>query len=52
MARFLTENEQQIVAEIATASGHPLDIGGYYHPDAAKLSAAMRPSALFNSWID
>ena len=52
MAQALTANEQPIVAEIATASGHALDIGGYYHPDAAKLSAAMRPSALLNSWID
>lgn len=52
MARILTENEQRIVAEIATASGHPLDIGGYYHPDSAKLAAAMRPSALFNAQID
>jgi isocitrate dehydrogenase len=52
MARTLTENEQRIVAEIATASGHALDIGGYYHPDSAKLSAAMRPSGLLNSWID
>ena len=52
MARILTENEQRIVAEIATASGHPLDIGGYYHPDRAKLAAAMRPSALFNAQID
>ncbi|HCP11346.1 MAG TPA: NADP-dependent isocitrate dehydrogenase [Planctomycetaceae bacterium] len=52
MAQALTANELPIVAEIATASGHALDIGGYYHPDAAKLSAAMRPSALLNSWID
>ncbi|MFM7834482.1 MAG: NADP-dependent isocitrate dehydrogenase, partial [Planctomycetaceae bacterium] len=52
MAQLLTNNEQRIVSEIASASGHPLDIGGYYHPDSAKLSAAMRPSALFNSQID
>ncbi|MFM7867515.1 MAG: NADP-dependent isocitrate dehydrogenase [Planctomycetaceae bacterium] len=52
MAQLLTNNEQRIVSEIASASGHTLDIGGYYHPDAAKLSAAMRPSALFNSQID
>lgn len=52
MAQALTANELPIVAEIATASGHALDIGGYYHPDAAKLSAAMRPSGLLNSWID
>jgi len=52
MAQFLTHNEQRIVSEIALASGHPLDIGGYYHPDATKLPAAMRPSALFNAQID
>jgi isocitrate dehydrogenase len=24
-------------------------VGGYYHPDAQKASAAMRPSATFNA---
>jgi len=28
--------------------GKPVDIGGYYQPDFAKLSAAMRPSATLN----
>ena len=28
--------------------GSPADIGGYYHPDAVKASAVMRPSATFN----
>jgi isocitrate dehydrogenase len=36
------------VAELNGAQGKPVDIGGYYHPDAARLAAAMRPSALFN----
>ena len=28
--------------------GKPVDIGGYYRPDADKASAVMRPSATFN----
>jgi len=28
--------------------GKPVDIGGYYRPDVAKASKAMRPSATFN----
>ena len=32
--------------------GKPVDIGGYYQPDFAKLSAAMRPSATFNTALD
>ena len=29
-----------------------VDLGGYYHPDAAKATAAMRPSATLNGIID
>ena len=29
----------------------PVDIGGYYLPDPAKTSAAMRPSATLNAAI-
>ncbi|WP_156170463.1 NADP-dependent isocitrate dehydrogenase [Luteimonas sp. FCS-9] len=25
-----------------------VEIGGYYHPDLAKIGEAMRPSATFN----
>ena len=28
--------------------GNPVDIGGYYFPDAEKTSAVMRPSATLN----
>jgi isocitrate dehydrogenase len=28
--------------------GKPADIGGYYQPDDARASAALRPSATFN----
>ena len=48
IARELAANEQQIVSELAAVQGKPADVGGYYRPDDAKASAAMRPSATFN----
>ena len=52
LARALTENEAAIVAELNAVQGKPVDIKGYYHPDAASVSAAMRPSATFNAALD
>jgi isocitrate dehydrogenase len=49
LARVLAENEQAIVAELAAVQGKPVDIGGYYSPDDAKMAAAMRPSTTFNA---
>jgi isocitrate dehydrogenase len=49
LAKALTDNEAKIIAELASAQGKPVDMGGYYHPDFAKTSAAMRPSATFNA---
>jgi isocitrate dehydrogenase len=51
VAQALAENEATIVAELAAAQGKPADIGGYYHPDADKLAAVMRPSATLNGII-
>ena len=51
VAEALAENESKIVNELAAAQGSPADIGGYYHPDAAKLAAVMRPSATLNAII-
>jgi isocitrate dehydrogenase len=51
VAAALAEAEAQIVAELVAAQGKPADIGGYYHPDAGKLAAVMRPSATFNAII-
>ncbi|PPU09736.1 NADP-dependent isocitrate dehydrogenase [Xanthomonas arboricola] len=48
LAKALTENEATIVAELNGAQGKPVEIGGYYHPDLAKVSQAMRPSKTFN----
>jgi isocitrate dehydrogenase len=44
----LTANEQQIAAELLAVQGKPTDIGGYYQPDDAKASAALRPSKTLN----
>jgi len=49
VAKTLTENEAKIVDELKAASGKPVDLGGYYRPDVAKASAALRPSATFNA---
>ena len=49
LAKALTENEAKIVGELNGAQGKPVDIHGYYHPDIALLSKAMRPSETFNA---
>jgi isocitrate dehydrogenase len=49
LARKLTDSEQAIVAELASVQGQPVDIGGYYMPDANKLAAVMRPSPTLNA---
>ncbi len=48
VAKDLSENESKIVAELGAVQGQPVDVGGYYLPDDAKASAALRPSATFN----
>jgi len=52
VAKLLIENEQKIVAELASVQGKPVDIGGYYRPVFEKISAVMRPSITLNSIID
>jgi len=49
LAKALADNEQKIVAELVAVQGQPVDIGGYYRPDLAKVAAAMRPSPTFNA---
>ena len=49
LAKALTDNEQQIAAEFKAVQGKPVDIGGYYVADAAKVKTVMRPSATFNA---
>ncbi len=52
VSKALQDNEKAIVAELAAAQGQPVDIGGYYHPDDALASKAMRPSETLNAIID
>ncbi|WP_299572297.1 NADP-dependent isocitrate dehydrogenase [uncultured Shewanella sp.] len=51
LAESLTTNEAAIVAELNDSQGPAVDLGGYFRLDAAKAEAAMRPSALLNSFI-
>jgi isocitrate dehydrogenase len=52
IAEKLTASEKKIVDELISAQGKPVDIGGYYQPDDKKASAALRPSATFNSVLN
>ncbi|MEJ1087107.1 NADP-dependent isocitrate dehydrogenase [Microbacterium sp. Mu-80] len=52
VAETLAANEQKIVDELNAVQGSPVDIGGYYRPDAEKVAAAMRPSQTLNGVID
>lgn len=52
ISKQLQESETTILAELVGAQGKPQDIGGYYRPDVAKTSKAMRPSATLNAIID
>ncbi|MFE9371237.1 NADP-dependent isocitrate dehydrogenase [Streptomyces sp. NPDC006711] len=51
LAKTLTEQESVIVDELIAVQGSPVEIGGYYQPDAAKATEVMRPSATFNQAI-
>lgn len=52
VADALEENEDAIARELAEIQGSPVDLGGYYRPDAEKTAAVMRPSATLNAIID
>jgi isocitrate dehydrogenase len=52
LAKSLADNEQKIVAELLEVQGKPVDIGGYYKADEAKVKAVMRPSATFNAALE
>jgi len=48
----LSNNEATIINELNEAQGEPIDIGGYFKPDDAIASAAMRPSNTLNGIIN
>ncbi len=49
LAQTLTEQEKKIVTELTEVQGHPVDIGGYFHPSQEKLEVIMCPSTTFNA---
>jgi isocitrate dehydrogenase len=52
LATALANAEETVVQDLIDCQGVPMDIGGYYFPDTARASQAMRPSSTFNSIID
>jgi isocitrate dehydrogenase len=52
IAKEMADNEAKITGELLAAQGKPVDVGGYYHPDDAKASKAMRPSPTLNAIVD
>ncbi|MEX3566855.1 NADP-dependent isocitrate dehydrogenase [Micrococcus endophyticus] len=52
IAEELAANEETILAELNGVQGSPVDLGGYYSPDMAKVSDVMRPSKTLNGILD
>jgi isocitrate dehydrogenase len=52
IAKALTDNEQQIIAEFKAVQGKPADIGGYFAADPEKCKAVMRPSTTLNTILN
>jgi isocitrate dehydrogenase len=52
LAERLEADEEAIVGELTAVQGSEVEIGGYYHPDPAKVAMAMRPSATFNDALE
>ena len=52
VARDLEENRDKIIQELNQVQGHPVDMGGYYHPSPELAAKEMRPSVTFNGIID
>ncbi len=49
LADQLAAYQDQIAEELLLVQGEPVDIGGYYRPDPARVDAIMRPSATLNA---
>ena len=51
LAVALAASETAVVDELNAVQGQPMNIGGYYAPDEALATAAMRPSATLNTLL-
>ncbi|HEX6511296.1 MAG TPA: NADP-dependent isocitrate dehydrogenase, partial [Chloroflexota bacterium] len=49
LAKALREKEPAIQQELLDVQGRPVELGGYYRPDPAKMASVMRPSKTFNA---
>jgi isocitrate dehydrogenase len=52
LAAALEASEAKIVAELNGVQGKPVELGGYYRPDMARVGGAMRPSATLNAALE
>ena len=52
VARELSDNADAIAAELLEVQGKAVELDGYYNPNDAKATAAMRPSEKFNAIVD
>lgn len=52
LAEELAEGEATIVAELNSAQGSEVDLGGYFVTDPSKTQAAMRPSETLNEALE
>ena len=51
VAEALAEKEEVILEELSAGRGQAVDLGGYFHTDADKAAAVMRPSPTFNEVV-
>ena len=52
IAKELRSHENSIIEDLNKIQGKPVDLGGYYKPDEALTSRAMRPNDEFNTILD
>ena len=52
IAEKLSKSKDEILKQLNDAQGAPINIGGYYLPDANLISKAMRPSTTFNTILE
>ncbi|PCE63642.1 NADP-dependent isocitrate dehydrogenase [Sediminicola luteus] len=52
VAQAMENKAEDIIAELNQVQGNSQDIGGYYKPNEAKASQAMRPCEAFNSILE
>ncbi|MBB4117766.1 isocitrate dehydrogenase [Mesonia hippocampi] len=52
IAKYMEENEAQIIEELTQAQGHKVSIDGYYKPDETLVYKEMRASETLNKTIE